>query len=75
MGKMVTTELLVQLSDLPDVQHLKRISSLAGIQPSTWSRGGRMADESAQFLAQVTDRSLPAVLEALAIYRTGASAA
>jgi hypothetical protein len=62
-------ELVLQaLSDLPDLDFLRRISTQVGIAPATWYTGGTLADAAAQFLSRVDrEQQMPEIVEALAI--------
>jgi len=68
-GNDTERELLRELSALPDIDYLRRVSTLAGIEPSTWQAGGSIADAAAQFLARTTRAHIPSIIEALAIAR------
>jgi len=68
LGDNIEELVLQALSELPDLDFLRRISTQIGIAPATWYTGGTLADASAQFLARTDrDEHLPAILQALAI--------
>jgi hypothetical protein len=68
-GDDTERELLKALGTLPDIDYLRRISTLAGVAPSTWQSGGSIADEAAQFLARAPRAQMASIIEALAIAR------
>lgn len=75
LGDDVWDRTLRALAALPDQDYLRRISTQAGIPPSSWFSGGaRMMDAAAQFLARADrEQHLPAILEALAIEHPAAA--
>jgi hypothetical protein len=67
LGKDVTERLLQALASLPDVNYLRKISTMVDIEPSTWDAGGSLSDAAARFLARAPD--IAALIDALAMER------
>jgi hypothetical protein len=67
-GEDTETRVLQALCTAPDIDHIRRISTHVGIDPSTWVTGGTIAAAAAQFLASIDrEQHLPGILEALAL--------